>query len=273
LNGFVSEWLMYLSLLSWGLANHGGGNLIALFAVGVLALVGGLAAITFVRLTGVVLLGSPRSEAARHAHESSRWMLGPMWLLVACCVIVAVAPHTVVGLMSGALDQTLGLQAGIAPTTLKSSEAPLSVLGSFNAVTLTAVVGGTLALLAWIRRTSKAEGVTWGCGYVMPTVRMQYTGRSFAEMMAEHLLPRFLMPRTRRQGPRGIFPSAGDFAAECPDPVSQRMYEPFFRRCGERFSGLRILQQGKVNIYLVYIVLTVVLALAWVSIRTMWAPS
>ncbi len=29
--------------------------------------------------------------------------------------------------------------------------------------------------------------------------------------------------------------------------------------------------QGKVHVYLAYIVLTVVLALAWVSLRTWWA--
>ena len=58
--------------------DDGSRSLTALLAVGLLALVGGLAAIAFVRLTGIVLLGSPRSEAARHAHESSPWMLGPM---------------------------------------------------------------------------------------------------------------------------------------------------------------------------------------------------
>ena len=31
---------------------------------------------------------------------------------------------------------------------------------------------------------------------------MQYTGRSFAEMIGEHLLPRFLRPRTTRRAPR-----------------------------------------------------------------------
>ena len=91
--------------------------------------------------------------------------------------------------------------------------------------------------------------------------------RSFAEMIAEHLLPRFLRPRTTRQAPRGLFPSASEFGSECPDPISDKVYEPFFRRWAERFSRLRILQQGKVHVYLVYIVLMVVLALAWVSVR------
>ncbi len=70
-----------------------------------------------------------------------------------------------------------------------------------------------------------------------------------------------------------MFPSEGDFASACPDPVSEKVYEPFFRRWAERFSRLRILQQGNVQAYLVYIVLMVVLALAWVSLRTWWATS
>ena len=86
-------------------------------------------------------------------------------------------------------------------------------------------------------------------------------------MMAEHLLPRVLRPRTTRQAPRGLFPSRESNSANSAlIPVSEKVYEPFFRRWAERFSRLRILQQGKVNVYLVYIVFMVVLALAWVSL-------
>ena len=70
---------------------------------------------------------------------------------------------------------------------------------------------------------------------------------------------------SKRRAPRGLFPAKSDFGSECPDPVSEKVYEPFFRRWADRFSRLRILQQGKVHVYLVYIVLMVVLALAWVS--------
>jgi hypothetical protein len=72
-------------------------------------------------------------------------------------------------------------------------------------------------------------------------------------MLAEHLLPRFLRPHTKRQAPRGLFPCTGDFGAETPDPVSEKVYEPFFRRWAERFARLRILQQGQLHVYLVYI--------------------
>src|SRR5205807_7057947 len=51
LNGFVSKWLMYLGVLESGFATNDSRSLTALFAVGLLALIGGLAAVAFVRLT------------------------------------------------------------------------------------------------------------------------------------------------------------------------------------------------------------------------------
>lgn len=273
LNGFVSEWLMYLGLLKCGFATHGGRSLPAFFGVGLLALIGSLAAVAFVRLTGIVLLGSPRSDAAAHAHESSPWMLGPMVLLVFLCLGAAVFPQSVTGWMAGTLDQVLGRDAWYTLVESEQSEVPLAVVGNVSAAALIAMAAGMVGLLAWSRRAVPGQGATWGCGYVMPTVRMQYTGRSFAEMIAEQLLPHFLRPHTALRAPRGLFPAPSEFRSDSPDPVSEKVYEPFFRRTAERFSRLRILQQGKVHVYLVYILLVVVMALAWVSLRTWWTVS
>ncbi|HLN29120.1 MAG TPA: proton-conducting transporter membrane subunit [Gemmataceae bacterium] len=270
LNGFLSKWLIYLGLMKCGFATNGSSSLTALFAVGLLALIGGLAVLAFVRMTGIALLGSPRSEAAQHAHESSTWLLGPMVLLVLLCLVAAVFPLKVTEWLAGPLNQILGQAAGQTLLELESSDAPLHIVGNINAWTLLAVALGALGFYAWSRMRGRTEGPTWGCGYVRPTARMQYTGRSFAEMIGEHLLPRFLRPHISRQAPRGLFPVRSNFGSDCPDPFSEKVYEPFFRRWAKRFSRLRILQQGKVHVYLLYIVLMVVLALAWVSLRTLW---
>jgi formate hydrogenlyase subunit 3/multisubunit Na+/H+ antiporter MnhD subunit len=268
LNGFVSKWLMYVSLMTSSLRAADLHGVAALLTVGMLALIGGLSAVVFVRLTGVALLGSPRSESAGHAHESSPWMVGPMVVLVVVCVAVAVVPQQVVASMSAALDQVLGTKAGPTLEVLEASDVPVFVVGNVAAWGIGVIGLTAIALLALTRRAPAAEGPTWGCGYVRPTSRMQYTGRSFAEMFAEHLLPRFLRPRTSRKGPRGFFPTQGEFAGDCPDPVSDKVYVPLFTGTAERFARLRILQQGKIHVYLIYIMLTVVLALAWVSLRT-----
>jgi hydrogenase-4 component B len=269
LNGFLSKWLVYLALLRCAFSSAGGPALVACFAVGFLALIGGLAAIAFARLVGIALLGSPRTAAAARAHESSRWMLGPMIVLAGLCAIVAVVPGTVVGAMSRAVEAILPRAADDAWRALESSEAPLLTAGRLDAAVLLAIAALAVAI-RFASRAKDREGPTWGCGYVRPTARMQYTGRSFSEQMAEHLLPRFLRPKVRGRAPLGWFPSTVEFEADSPDPVRERVYEPFFARWAERFSRLRILQQGRIHVYLLYILVVVVLALAWVTVRGWW---
>jgi hydrogenase-4 component B len=267
MNGFVGKWLIYMSLLQSSFAAGGNRRIAALFAIGLLALVGGLAALTFVRLIGIVLLGSPRSEAAGHAHESSTWLLAPMLLLASLCIVAAVIPQAIAGLLLGVLDQVLGPEAGAAFLKLEANDAPLGTIGDVNAWTF-AACGGVAVLLARLsRKRLRTTAPTWGCGYLAPTARMQYTGKSFAEVIGEQLLPRFLRPRTTKHAPRGPFPTEGELHSESPDPVGAKIYEPFFRYCADRFARFRVLQQGMVHVYLVYVALVVVLALAWVSLR------
>jgi hydrogenase-4 component B len=267
LNGFVGKWLIYLGLMNCGLTTNDIRSLPALLAVGLLALIGGLAVVSFVRLTGIVLLGSPRSESCQNAHESSPWLLAPMLFLVFLCFCAAMVPLSVIGLMSAVLDQTIRLEAGRAMTQLAASGAGISVIGNINVGTSIVIAVGLLGLMAWSRSRGFATEPTWGCGYAKPTVRMQYTGRSFTEMITERLLPRFLRPRITKRLPQGLFPTQGEFATEENDPVAAKIYEPFFLRCAVWFSKLRFLQMGQVHIYLLYIAMTVVLALSWASVR------
>src|SRR4029077_12487861 len=105
LNGFVSEFFIYLGLFgtlgisAWGIGNGGIGAgpsfAGAAFGVAALALIGTLAVACFVKVYGAVFLGTPRSEHARHAHESPPAMLGPMGVLVGCCFVMGLAPRLV----------------------------------------------------------------------------------------------------------------------------------------------------------------------------------
>jgi formate hydrogenlyase subunit 3/multisubunit Na+/H+ antiporter MnhD subunit len=270
LNGFTGKWLIYLGLLHSGLSTAGDHGLTALLAAGLLALVGGLAAVTFVRLTGIALLGSPRGETADHAHESSPWMVAPMVLLAASCLAMALMPFFALDCVAQVLRQLQGSHHALTGNAYQQTRELLLSVGIFSAWLL-GVIGIMSALLAALARASSSvEAATWGCGYLHPTQRMQYTGQSFAEMSTQRILPGFLRPRHTRKPPEGLFPAPGDFASHRPDPLCERVYEPLFARWARRCAQLRILQQGQVNIYLTYVVLAVVLALAWTSLRTWW---
>jgi formate hydrogenlyase subunit 3/multisubunit Na+/H+ antiporter MnhD subunit len=260
LNGFAGKWLIYLGLSECAVHAGPDRGLTALGLMAFLALVGGLSAVTFVRACGIALLGSPRSEEARQAHESSGWMRGPIVVLVLACLVAGVFPDRMAEALVLARNQVLRPQV-----SADVPEAALARLGAFDAWVLLALAaaGGLLLLLT----RKAAAGPTWGCGYAAPSPRMQYTGRSFAELLAERVYPRSLRPKVTRKTPEGLFPTPGTFTSECPDPVTAKVYEPYFARWADRFQRLRVLQRGKVHVYLLYILVTVVLALGWSSVR------
>ena len=262
LNGFVGEWLMYLGLIEGGLHAGGAVSVTMLLAVGIVALVGGLAILCFVRLLGIVLLGQARSDAAAHAHESSAWMTAPMMLLAAASLVVAIVPDRVLPLLAAVVAQlTPGASAELA--AVAGSTRPIA----FAAIAVWIALGA-LALVLAVRTRRRAESQTWGCGYAAPTVRMQYTGSSFAEILAERLLPPPFRPRVRCKAPDAIFPTAGELSTETIDPLTRDVYEPFLARWAKRFVRLRWLQQGVLHIYILYIAVVLLVALAWMSLRT-----
>lgn len=261
LAGFVSEWLVYLGLMGGDLAHTTGPDLVALFAVGMLSLIGALAALCFVRLIGIVLLGEPRSPSAEHAHESTLGLLLPMVVLGAAVVGMAIVPDKLLQLAAPVAAQLFG--PAVAGNFVHGQNA-VHLLGLLNAAVW---AGLGLSAIAWLafRRKPAAPVETWGCGYAKPTTRMQYSARSFSEFVSSRLLPRSLRVPTTVTRADSAFPATGSFSSQCADPLTRAIYEPFFIRWAERFSRLRWIQQGQLHIYFLYIFVVAVAALAWIS--------
>jgi NADH:ubiquinone oxidoreductase subunit 5 (subunit L)/multisubunit Na+/H+ antiporter MnhA subunit len=267
LNGFVSEWLLYMGLMRGGLSHEGVSRAVLLLSVGVIALIGGLAIACFVRLVGTALLGEPRSDTARHAHESDRPMTVPLAILAAACAAMAVLPNAVIPALSRVSELVLRLSRNDFHGVLSSAESPLAALAALN-VAVWVAIGLVAVALARLRRLQPETGdSTWGCGYAAPTARMQYTSTSLSELLAERVFPRFLRARVHTARPSGLFPAEASFASDRPDPLSERVYEPFFARWAERLARLRWVQRGKVHGYLIYIFVVVVASFAWLSVR------
>ncbi|MCL4809327.1 MAG: hypothetical protein KJ062_16295, partial [Thermoanaerobaculia bacterium] len=272
LNGFFSEFLVYLGLLR---AFAGPGEaLLAGFAAPALALAGGIALAAFVKLFGTVFLGSPRSEKAEHAHEPGLAMRVPILALAAACLLAGLfspflGPGLDAAIRSWAERDAAGAAAGLSRLPALASVAPLATVASWGAafLGLLALVAAGTALL--LRRRSISRGPTWDCGYARPTARMQYTGSSFGEWIALRLTPRAAAAPLEERLPEGIFPRRARVSAAAParDPVLLRLLEPFARRWARRFHDLHALQEGRLTFYLVYVLGTLVALLAWSVLR------
>jgi hydrogenase-4 component B len=261
LNGFVSEWLIYLAAFSTlrgdGLALH-----LAVLAVPALALIGGLALACFVKVFGVAFLGEPRTAAAAAVdHDAAPSMRWPMAALLGACAWIGLLPATLAPLLQAAAATWAPL-AGTA--SLAAPLAPLPLVGAAG--------WGLLLLLAllgvWLhRRTRHAprDVPTWGCGYLAPTPRMQYSASSFADLLVSQF--RFGLWTERHGGQvRGLFPVAGAFASHTPDAVLDRVLLPGFRKLARGCSWLRArVQNGLIPTYLLYVALTLLLLLVMVA--------
>ncbi len=91
---------------------------------------------------------------------------------------------------------------------------------------------------------------------------MQYTSSSFAQMLVG-LFGWVLRPRTRTPGDLPIFPQQAEFQSEVPDVVLDQVVLPAFRSTAWLFSWFRVLQQGNIQAYLLYIFVTLIVLLLW----------
>jgi hydrogenase-4 component B len=85
------------------------------------------------------------------------------------------------------------------------------------------LVGCLLGLRAAFGPRAGANHVTWGCGYGLPNVRMQYTGAGFAVDFNERFRSILVLLR-RQKAPVGYFPTDSYVATSCVDAVERRLY-------------------------------------------------
>jgi hydrogenase-4 component B len=261
LNGFTSEWVIFYGLLTGGVELRGTPQIALLAGVPALALTGALAAACFARLTGVTLLGEPRSEDARHAATPGWEMWLPMLLLAALCVALAWAPSLVIALLEPAV-QIVGrpVDMGQVGGTVTDAVAPLAHVALLVALGL--ALAGALRWLLARRASGIRRAPTWGCGYSRPAPRMQYTATSFAEPTTRIFQP-LLRSRIESDLPTGaVWPEAARWRSTTPDRALAGIYLPVFKSVERALLRLRGLQQGRVSTYLLYIVLTVLVLVA-----------
>ncbi len=255
LNGFVSEWFVYMGLLKTAVTDGAGGS-VAVLAAPALAMIGALAVACFVKVYGTAFLGNPRTEEAAHAREASIVMRIPMVALAACCVLIGVAPELVVPSLQAAVASWMpDLDASVIDIR---RYAPLRAIGAMAA----ALIAGAalVAALTARRRTTRAHAVTWDCGYARPTARMQYTASSFAQSIVA-LFVRVLRPSVH--GPRvaGVFPGAVSMHSHTDDAILDRVLVPFGHAVQRWFGWVHRFQRGLTQNYLLYMLIAVVLLL------------
>ncbi|MBU2489690.1 MAG: hypothetical protein KKA60_09890 [Proteobacteria bacterium] len=254
LNGFVSEFLIY----SAGFTGMSSGTAVwsGLAAIAGLALIGGLALACFTKALGIVFLGEPRSEPAAEAQESPLSMQWPMMALAILCMAAGLAAPWMVRLVMPVAAQLAPAAVNLGAVAASQEMLFRISLASLILISLAGAVFWLRARL--LRHRSVRESVTWDCGYAAPSVRMQYTSSSYAQPIVEMF---GLVLRTRRElePPEGLFPTKATLHTHTEDLFVRGAYGPAVRLISRMADRFRWLQQGRINLYILYIVITILL--------------
>lgn len=270
LNGFISEWLTYQSLLQGFGTTASLVRIMFPLAGAMLALTGALAAACFVKAFGITFLAQPRSEEARHAQEVSPSMLAGMGLLTAFCVFLGLFPTTFLRLfdpltsqLTGqSLSRSLFLANGLVLGTTQQFGGTVSTLG----LVLTGVCLLPIPFVLWLlfaRRARTRIGPTWDCGQRGLTPAMEYTATGFSKpirMIFKALFrPRREVQREYDYSP--YFAKTLRFESHIEEAFVTRLYRPLNRGVLRLSRRMRALQAGSIQAYLIYIFITLLLLL------------
>jgi hydrogenase-4 component B len=260
LSGFYGEFLWYWAL--WLGVTAAGTKLVgpSVAAISLLCLIGGLAALAFVRLSALPFFGEPRMLAHHHKSHADTYMRWAVGILVVIEGLMVVSVPFLVPRCGDVLGSITGLSAfQITEGLARIREALLAVLG-FGAGTL--LIG--FLLWSWVRLVQRGRprtiGPTWDCGYAAPDSRMQYTVSSFSQPLLEVFSP-ILHPIRHLPRLDRFFPTLASFRLALPDALDHGLIGPVVRGLTTVLGRLRIIQEGHIQLYILYIALTLVLLL------------
>ncbi|WP_378953488.1 proton-conducting transporter membrane subunit [Pelosinus sp. sgz500959] len=187
LNGFVSEWLTFQSLLflPQGLIGMTG-KIVSALLIAFLGLTGALAAACFVNAFGMTFLAKPRSKKAEQAFEVAPSMLVAMGLFAVICVVLGLWPKgmlTILGQVFMKYPEISALDL-INHDWYQITFIAGTNRGEFSTITLLlALVGGfilSIILYSIFGRGRVETGETWTCG-IVPNYHMEYTATGFSK--------------------------------------------------------------------------------------------
>ncbi len=270
LNGFISEWLTYQSLLQGFGTTASLVRLMFPLSGAMLALTGALAAACFVKAFGITFLAQPRSEEARRAHEASPSMLAGMGLLTAACVFLGLCPTVFLRVLDAVTLQLTGeqlsAQLSLANGLVLGNTQPLGGTVSTLGMALMGVCLLPVPFALWLvlgRKTKVRVGPTWDCGLRGLTPQMEYTATGFSKpirMIFKALFrPRREVQREYDYSP--YFAKTIRFESEIEEAFVTRIYRPLNRGILRVSRRMRALQAGSIQAYLIYIFVTLLLLL------------
>lgn len=270
LNGFVSEWYLYQSLITAAKDTPAVIRVVAPIGVILLSLASALVIMVAIKAYGSAFSGPPRRPAAEHATEVGPGMQVSLYFLALGCVLFGLGAPLIAPRIAG-----IGAQLSGGPAAVVSSgwmnlpgdpaagalSMPLVFLLLLGLITIPAalvvVYGGGRAA------ARRSDSQPWACGYRY-TNRMAATAEGFNQPVEATFHPLYRL-RTMTAAPIQRAAEFGQraraFITRAEPIVETTITHPLTRLVETAGQRIQALQMGDIRVYCLYIIATLIILL------------
>jgi hydrogenase-4 component B len=185
-------------------------------------------------------------------------MVSGMSLLAVACIGLGIFPAPAIGLLN-TLVQTL----------IPAASLPTELFGFQRFLVPTAVAVFAITLVTMIATARRRVAAPWACGLPGLTTRMQYTSTAFSKPIRAVFSVVYKPDRKLEILPadRPYFPTSISYRSVRTTSFERSLYRPMVDVIVALSTQLRRLQTGNIQLYLLYIFLTLVALLAVVGLQ------
>ena len=267
-NGFVSEFLLYSGLIV-GIKSIGIPNVtLMITSLAGLAIIGGVSILTFTKSFGTIFLGNPRADLHQQPSEVSLNMRLPQYFILVIMLSIGLFPQFYFSTAQGVVSGFTPLATSLNEVTSASLLHSISAIGKFAMLFLLLLFLIYFIRTRFTRKHPIAEDSTWGCGYIAPSPRMQYTGKSYSKSLGK-LLNFVVLEKKKYKEIQAneIFPAERKHSSHYSDFFATKIFDGIVSRLLYSLNFFQFIQNGKIQLYILYGIFFIVLVFVGTILR------
>ena len=260
-NGFISEFLIYSGLYYWLKEAMLFSSITVIITVLGLVMIGGMAMLCFTKAIGIIFLGNARQAFKHEIKEVPFIQLAPLYIITLLIIAIGLFPKVFLNLLSNPVSLFTNLNnRAILPFHEKAFNVIQPITWAMWGFILLIVVLYIVRKIAISKRTAVIQP-TWGCAYVAPTSKLQYTASSFVKSYSKIFGMFFLMNSKKENNVHGIFPVKAHLETHPYDKLEKWVIDNPIRLYKTFMGRFLFLQNGKLQFYLIYGIIFIVLVI------------
>ncbi len=255
-NGFVSEFLIYMGFLN-GIKTMGlFHSVLMILSLSGLAIIGGLSLLTFTKSFGILFLGNLREEFHHTPTEVSLIMRIPQFLIILIMLSIGLFPQFYFSVLLCIINSVVPSIQRSDVSIFQSMVPTISLIaevGKYSLMFLILLILVFLIRNLFTRNRVAQLNTTWGCGYVAPYSKMQFTGKSFSKTLGKLLW--FIVTEKKKYtelAPHEIFPQTRSHTSHYIDFFENNIIYRFTNRLLFSLNYFQFIQNGKIQMYVLY---------------------